>query len=1031
MPKSCRLLLLSVACAAALQAQAQGANAPAGPIDLPAGELSAALDTLARRSGTQLVYRSDQVQGVRTGGVRGAPSADAALQKLLGGSDFVSRHDPSTGAVLIVRRDMPKRAPAPFAQADEPAGGAPAAPAPPPQELEAVQITGSRIPRTQIEGPAPVTVISERDIKAGGFVSVPDVLRAITQNSGETQSQQSASGADFSPGAQQVDLRGLGPNHTLVLVNGRRIADFPLPFKGRSNFTDISNIPLGMVERVEVLTGSASAVYGSDAISGVINFILKDHADGTTASVRYGGATRGGAESLDLSVTSGFERGAFSGVFGAEYQDQRPLWAYDRKIQDSTLDGPTERSRLARRVFLRTDYFDTYLDPGADACAALSHLNRGSTGYTSRPGFGDYDPEIDDYGPGYYCGSTESIGYGTIISERKGINAYGSFQYQLANGGQWFADVQVGHHKLGLFRDVAAWSYQAPDGNEDGYFYNQATEQVEYWQRQFTPEEMGGLNRGMIRNVQDTFSVTTGFSGTFASDWDYEAALSHSQYKARIGWPQIVAARANTLFLGPQLGEYEDEDGNLFPIFDADPTRLYRPLTRQEYDSIAARTTYHPKSRTDTLSLTLRNAELFALPAGPVGFAGVLEFGQQSYDLNPDPLATQFYYYSWKDSDGHGSRNRWAAAAEVRAPLHETVNLSLAGRYDQYRYSGNAPGKFTYSAGLEWRPIESLLVRGSYGTAFRAADLHYVYAGIGNDETSGIDYYSCLSDDPGASDCSDYEEGLIRTREGNRDLEPETSTSWTFGAVWSPIADFDVSVDYFDIRMRDQVQDMSVGEILRDEASCRLGGLDPASPTCVDAISRITRIGGRLYGIYVNPINVARENTSGVDLSAHYRRSTPFGDFRFGVNHSWVREHDFQQYDGDVVEDQFAVNGGFDIPRTKTSASLGWNYDGWSAGVQGQRLGKLPSSDSYDQVYDPEDGRSPWIGATWRYNLTAGYRFSDAMRLSLAVNNVFDKMPPDDPTYTAYPYYDTSWFDSVGRTVYLTFDWTFGAKNGD
>ncbi|MBP8297291.1 MAG: hypothetical protein KAX84_14355, partial [Burkholderiales bacterium] len=186
MPKSCRLLLLSVACAAALQAQAQGANAPAGPIDLPAGELSAALDTLARRSGTQLVYRSDQVQGVRTGGVRGAPSADAALQKLLGGSDFVSRHDPSTGAVLIVRRDMPKRAPAPFAQADEPAGGAPAAPAPPPQELEAVQITGSRIPRTQIEGPAPVTVISERDIKAGGFVSVPDVLRAITQNSGET-----------------------------------------------------------------------------------------------------------------------------------------------------------------------------------------------------------------------------------------------------------------------------------------------------------------------------------------------------------------------------------------------------------------------------------------------------------------------------------------------------------------------------------------------------------------------------------------------------------------------------------------------------------------------------------------------------------------------------------------------------------------------------------------------------------------------------------------------------------------------------
>jgi iron complex outermembrane receptor protein len=1017
-----RLLLLSVACTMALQAQAQGAaGSTIGPISVPAGELRAALDTLARQSGTQLVYRSDQLKGLRTGGVQAAPSADAALEGLLRGSGFVSRRDPESGAVVIVRRDTPRRAPAAPAQ-DEPSGGAAEPPpaAAPPEELESVEVTGSRIPRTQIEGPAPVTVITARDIEAGGFTTVPEVLRSITQNSGETQSQQSASGADFSPGAQQVDLRGLGPNHTLVLVNGRRIADFPMPFKGRSNFTDVSNIPLGMVERVEVLTGSASAVYGSDAISGVINFILKKQADGTIVDVRYGDTTRGGGESVDVSLTSGIQRGDFSAVFGAELQHQRPLWAYERDIQDSTLDGPTARSRIARRAFLRTNWYDEYLDPGQATCDGLSNLNGGSTGYSVRPGWGI---DGDD---GYYCGSTESIGYGTVISERKGINAYGSFNYSFGNGVSWFADVQLGYHKLALFRDVTSWSYQAPDGNEDGYFFNQATDQIEYWQRQFSPEEMGGLDRGMIRNTQKTFSLATGVAGTFADDWDYEATLSHSQYRATIGWPQIVAARANALFLGPQLGVYDDGDGGLFPIFNADPSRLYTPLTRQEYDSIAARTTYHPKSRTDTLSLTVTNIELFAMPAGPVGFAGVVEFGNQSYDLNPDPLANQYYYYSWKDSDGHGSRNRWAAAGEVRMPLHESVNLSVAGRYDQYRYSGNEVGKFTYSAGLEWRPLESLLVRGSYGTAFRAADLHYLYAGLGNDETSGIDYYNCLNDDPGASDCSDYEEGLIRTREGNRDLEPETSTSWTMGLVWSPTADFDLSLDYFDIRMRDQVQDMSVAEILRNEASCRLGDLDPTSPTCVDALARITRVNGDLYGVYVNPINVARENTSGVDLSAHYRLATRFGDFRFGANHSWVREHDYQQYDGDPVEDQFAVNSGFDIPRTKTSATVAWTLDRWSASLHGQRLGKLPNSDSYDQVYDPADGGSPWIGATWRYNLSAGYRFSDAVQMSLAVNNLFDKMPPEDATYTAYPYYDTAWFDSVGRSVYVNLTWKFG-----
>jgi outer membrane receptor protein involved in Fe transport len=425
----------------------------------------------------------------------------------------------------------------------------------------------------------------------------------------------------------------------------------------------------------------------------------------------------------------------------------------------------------------------------------------------------------------------------------------------------------------------------------------------------------------------------------------------------------------------------------------------------------------------------MTNESLFELPAGSVGFAGVVELGSQGYDLDPDPLATQFYYYSWKDSDGKGSRNRGAIAAELRAPLHEMLNVSVAGRYDRYRYAGTKVGKFTYSAGVEFRPARALLVRSSFGTAFRAADLHYIFAGPGNDETSGTDYFTCLSDDPTATDCSDYEEGLIRSREGNRALKPETSRSWTAGFVWSPTSSFDMSVDYFDIRMRDQVQDMSVEAILRDEASCRLGDLDIASPTCVDALARVTRVNDSLTGIFVNPINVARENTSGVDVTAHYKFQTRIGEFRLSAGHTWVREHDFQQYVGDPIEDQFAVNSGFDIPRTKTNATIAWSKDAWSAALFGSRLGKLPNSDSFDQVFDPDDGTSPWIGATYRFNLTAGYRISEALQMSLAVNNLFDKMPPKDPTYTAYPYYDVSWFDTVGRTVYFNFNYRIsGAK---
>ena len=891
-----------------------------------------------------------------------------------------------------------------------------------PAELDVVEVTGSRIPRAQIEGPAPITTITAEDIKASGFMSVPDVMRSLTQNGGATQSQQDYSGGDFSPGSQQVDLRGLGPNHTLVLVNGRRIADFPLPFKGRSNFTDISNIPIGMIDRVEVLTGSASAVYGSDAISGVVNFILKKDVEGSTLDVRYGDTEQGGGESLHVNFSSGFTKGDLSAVWGIELIDQAPLWAYDRDVQDSTADGPTRNSRLARRAYLRTDWWDDYIDPGADTCNGLAGQNGGTTGYFERNNYG------------FYCGSQESIGYGTILSERKGLNGYGTFSLALDEV-ELFADVQLGYHTVELFNDVQAWSYMAPDGNEEGYFFNQATDQVEYWQRQFSPEEMGGLDKGKVKTTQKTFGIVGGFKGTLGEAWDYEASLSHSQYKAVIEWPQIVAQLANNFFLGPALGVNEEWG---YETFNADPSRLYTPLTPAEYAAISDYTVYHPESSTQTASFTVTNGELFSLPAGDAGFAGVVEFGHQSYDLKPDPLATEYYYYSWKDSDGSGSRNRWAAAGELRAPVAEGLDLSVAGRYDQYRFSGRNVGKLTYSAGLEWRPLDSLLVRGSYGTAFRAPDLHYVYSGIGNDETSGTDYYRCRTEEPDTdlSDCSYSDEGLIRTREGNRELDPETSTSWSAGFVWSPLENLDFTVDYFDIDMRDQVQDLRVDNILQDEANCLIGqtptgtAVDPNSPTCLDAISRVTRNDqGELYGIFVNPINVARESTTGVDLSARSRWETSLGDFSVGAGYTWVREHDYQQYTGDATEDQFAVNSGFYIPRTKANLSLGWNNDAWAVTLYGSRLGRIASYDSWAfQDIEPDSGVDPWVEATYLYNATVSYAFNDRSKLALAIDNLTDEMPPVDPTHGGYPYYNMSWFDAIGRSFYLQYTHRFGGE---
>jgi outer membrane receptor protein involved in Fe transport len=895
--------------------------------------------------------------------------------------------------------------------------------------VQEVVVTGSRIPRPVAEGPAPVTVINADTIKADGYASVPDIMRSLTQNAGETQTQQSSSGMDWTPGAQQVDLRGLGPNHTLVLVNGRRIADFPLPFKGKSSFTDISNIPLGMIDKIEVLSGSASAVYGSDAISGVVNFNLKRKIDGTTVDLTMGDTQHGGGASQRLNLSTGFSSGKFDMSIGAELVNQRALWAYDRKIQDSTTDSPSSKSAIARRDFLRMDPSqDIYLDPGKATCDRLAKLNGNSITYASRPGWGAYNAETDDYDPGFYCGSYKSIGYGTILSERQSGSVFTSMNYTVNDKLSLFADIQGGWSRNRQFQDVLKWEFQDANGSEDGVFYNAFSGGLDLWHRQFTPEESGGLKNGYITSTSRTISITPGVKGDLGKGWNFEAFYNFSRYESDVSWPKVVAAKANALFLGQQLGVDPDTG---YPIFNADPARLYTPLTVAEYQSIVARTTYHPVADQQSLSFQVNKADLFQLPAGPVGFAAVAEWGTQSYKLGLDPLATVNYYYGLRDADGSGSRDHYGLGYEFRAPILKTLQISTAGRYDSYSFASSDISKFTYNGGVEWRPMKSVLVRAAYGTGFRAPDLHYLFAKQGISHPSGTDYYRCRTEEPGTDfgDCGYSDEGLVQVRLGNSKLKPETSTSLNYGVVWSPVRNFDISADYFRVDLKNEVLDMSLDTVLRQEADCRLGQtvsgktIDIHSPTCVDTLSRITRNASTaavnpdaISTVVINPINVATERTSGVDIAAHYRLPTEkAGLFNFSLAYTYVRKHHSQQYPGDPVINQLSYDSGYDIPRTKASASVSWTYARLTIGLHGQRLDKVPNFN--------EDG---WTKATYMYNATAQYEVDPRTRVTLSIDNLLDKSPPHDPTYSSYPYYDTSWYDSTGRSFYLQLTRKFG-----
>ena len=891
--------------------------------------------------------------------------------------------------------------------------------APAADDGQVVTVLGSRIPRSRKEGPAPVTTITADQIRAGGYASVPDVLKTVSQNSGETQSQQSGDAADFSPGAQAVDLRGLGPNHTLVMVNGRRVADYPMPYNGSANFTDISNIPLGMIDNIQILSGSASAIYGSDALAGVVNFKLKERADETTLDYRYGWTDHGGGASHRLSGSTGFDFGKFRGVIGGELMHQDPIYGYQRKAQDSTLDAPTASYQTPVTNWQR---YDSDLYYTHDATQSDCDLNKSTNGGTTYLANDPYYSGGDEDAEGNYCGSNTAVGYRTIESKHDAANFVGSFTYDVSDNLHLFTDVQLGFQKIALLKRPTSWSYKSEDGDDTGSFYNSHEDVSDNWYRIFTPEEMGGLDKAMRHVDSTTLTLTPGIRGTFGADdkWKYEASLNYSLYDSKVTFPLINFRKANALFLGEQQGTvdytstYTDETTSL-PVFDADPTRFYTPLTPQQYASIAENSIYKPKSSVGTLSAQIETADLFQLPAGPVGFAAVVEAGRQDYDLGTDPKATQPYYFSWIDSPGKGHRTHWATGLEFSAPITSQIEASLAGRYDHFDYAGHDVGQGTYNLGLEYRPLKTLLLRAAYGTGFRAPDLNYVYKGVGYVEGSDPDYYKCLSADPDAdpSDCDDSR-FQVQTS-GSKALKPETSKSFNAGFVWSPSRAFDISADYFKIDMAGEVEDLDVDPILRDEAECRLGDQTASSPTCVDAISRVVRnSAGDIRYVVINPINVSKESTSGVDISAHVRVPTAIGQFVLTGNYTHVLDHTYIRYAGDAELSKLAYDSDYYVPRNKASFSVNFKHKAWTFNVDGNYIGRLPNYD--------EDG---WVKSYLTANASISYDINEKLTLSLAIDNVLDRTPPHDKTWVSYPYYNANWYDGIGRSGFLQLTYKF------
>jgi outer membrane receptor protein involved in Fe transport len=876
-------------------------------------------------------------------------------------------------------------------------------------KLEQITVTGSRIPRAQVEGPAPVTVIKGSDIDAGGFRSVFDILSQVTQNTGMVQGEDF--GSTFTPAANVINLRGLGPNHTLVLVNGHRVADYPIAYDGSVNAVDFANIPSVMIDRIEILSGSASAVYGSDAIAGVVNIILKQKHEGVDLSVKVGGTQQGGGDNQRIQLIGGGNWGDLSGVFGLELTNRAPIWYGDRSLTDSytryaSPDSPIPPAMIAIRDPTSRTYYSL-------PCDTLGYLMNGSLSEFQRPRY-----------HGTYCSSDHYYSNRTNQTKKKVATGYASLTYALNDSTQLFGDFMAGWSDVHTVVRNPSWA--SPSA-----FWNDATNRLESWTRILAPEEDGGRMSSARTFLQRSFNVTLGVKGTFgSSDWHYEVAANRSDYKSDQGIFRFLNG-INDYFLGPQTGTHEFE-GEEFPSYNADPSRLLTPLTADRFRSLSTHTLEHDKAWTEDLNFSV-NGSLFQLPAGDVGVAAVVEAGRQGYSNVPDPRinAGQIWNVTSAVNDS-GTRNRYAAGFELNVPIFSQLTGTAAARYDRYTYGGQEVAKSTYNLGLEYRPIESLLVRGTYSTSFRAPDMNYLFAkGTVGYEPGDTDFYQCRLEGQPYDSC-DQQYNMNFRSSGNIKLKPENGKSFTYGLVWSPLSNLDFSADYYRIRINDEVTNLDSEIILRTEADCLVGQTQSGTPVdrnssiCQDAIARVVRNPANapvnpnmVTNLLLNPINAATERTSGIDLSANFRWSTDrFGKYQLHGAFTHVLSHQYQQFPGDPVRDYVSdINYQSDW-RTKVNAALSWGLGDWSATVDGTRYGRVP-------LNDVSGLRSSYM----LFNGSVGYDLTDRAHLSLIVNNLRNSSPVDKSG--GWPNYTAGWYDAYGRQWWVQFDYHFGAgKSG-
>ncbi|NIY88384.1 TonB-dependent receptor plug domain-containing protein [Vibrio campbellii] len=838
------------------------------------------------------------------------------------------------------------------------------------EKLQKMKVTGSHLTRQSIEGSTPIAVLDRADIERAGDISIADVIRKSPYNSFGSHNERSGSSAQS---AATIDLRGLGDSRTLVLVNGKRLPGSASMGGGPAN---INIIPAAIVERVEIMADGGSAVYGSDAVAGVVNIILLDEFDGINITGGVGVPSQKGGDEKNISLVAGTvsDKGSFyfslehdskdeiyqrdrdylkaTGTDTGDYFQMRNVSVYGRNVlykgKYSPIAGATENGEC------KGDFITASLGSFGDACLYDYTSEASQTASLERNTlFVNSDLNLTD---------TTTFNAQVLVSRNESFGRY-------APAAGWFRVDPTTDAGKQFFDDNGL----TPEFNEEG---DPALAQVRY---RFNSV---GTRDNSVTDFQT--DIKLGLDGTSDTDlfgeviWETGYHLNYSKSN-EVGTGYVFRPAAEKLF---NEGKFVDGE------FTADAVDELSATTARE-NEMEMHQIY------GGLQFDIAEVGDIVIPIY-VGAEAVTYDFSDTYDSQ----SAADNIIGSSGNSGGGTRETFAFFAESLIPINEELEVNLAARYDHYSDFGDA---FSPKASLRYQPQDNLLFRAGAGLGFRAPTLNNLYAADSRSADSAKDYISCAKEDISDADCPVIQYDVIR--KSNEDLDAETSRSFNIGVSYSPIEDLSVGLDYYNIQIEDMISRETLQGMIDEERS---------SGTSNSNIVRESKENPNIFEAYSYWVNQGTLETSGLDLTLNYLYDFDIATVRYDFAGTYLLDYTAPEYVGGPSNNQVGRNG---QPEYRFTTGVGLNvlsdHDVYLSAdhIAGQaqdvdenynKTGSIPSHTTFNIAYNY---MAPWDG-----KLTAGVR------------NITDEAPAfesDGVTYNTYLY------SIQGRVFFLKYSQNF------